>query len=392
VYYHTLVRLDESSIFLPTFAADADNLMEGLMPHGGPEVHWVDSARLLGSGIAMHLRRSMDRWSLPDVYATTSDSHLYEFCEDEIAKLTDDADPESPPDEAIEHIVNRLSRFRGDAASDNREIRSVVSTAITKLGWLSNRPIAENMRKSTVDFKQMRERPMTVYVVAPGKYLRTFATWLRTITTSWADACLHEAEGDVSVLGVLDEFKTSVGNLSSISTLNAMGAGYGVTLLTVNQDLNQLRKLMPDGWQTYLANSAFQMFCAPGAGDMVTSEHLSKMTGTIEVRSVSKSTGKPGPGFQIPVGPQGALNSLSAMTAGNGDQLNISQQGRRYMLPEEVREMSDTEALTFARGVKGVIRSGRRPYYEDPTYFMPDGKPKFDEDPYHAKKSKRRNG
>jgi type IV secretion system protein VirD4 len=164
-----------------SFAADADNLFEGLMPHGGPEVHWIDSARQLGSGGVMYLRERCDRWSLPDVYKTICSRDLHALCEIAI----DDPD-------VSDETKARLSRFAGQRAAEDREIHSIVSTAITRLGFLGNKPIADNMRESTVDFREMKKRPMTVYVILPGRYLATYAAWLRTITNSWADACLQE--------------------------------------------------------------------------------------------------------------------------------------------------------------------------------------------------------
>jgi len=202
-----------------TFASDPDNLMDGIMPHGGPEVHWIDSARQLGSGITMHLRETMDRWSLPDAYETISDRFLSQFCSDAIINR---ATSRAEGDDSADYVSARLSRFAGKEADENREIRSVVSTAITRLGFLGNKPIAQSLQKSTVEFKEMKNRPMTVYVILPGRYLAPYAPWMRIITNSWADSCLEEGQGEVPVLGILDEFRLAVGRLAAIDTLNAM--------------------------------------------------------------------------------------------------------------------------------------------------------------------------
>jgi type IV secretion system protein VirD4 len=328
-----------------TFAADADNLVEGLMPHSGPEAHWIDSARQLGSGMTMYLREACPNWALPDVYRTISSAALYEFCENAI-------DTKASPLTAM-----RLSRFAGKEASENREIRSVVSTAITRLGFLGNKPITHNMLRSTVDFKAMKQRPMTVYVILPARYLLPYASWFRTITNSWADACLEEGAGDVPVLGILDEFKTAVGNLNAINALNAMGAGYGCQLLSVIQDLNQLKELIPHGWETYLANSGFQIFFKPR--DWTTSDYISKMAGMVEVHSSSQSA--------------------------TDKSVNVSRgaQARRHLLPEEVRDIPENEMLVFVDRMTGIIRAGRRPYYESPEFAG-----RFDKDPYHDQSSR----
>jgi type IV secretion system protein VirD4 len=332
-------QLDPLSI---TFAADADNLMESLMPHGGAEVHWIDSARQLGSGLAIYLREACDRWSLPDVYRTVCSRELYRFCDNAITEG------------ASEYVGARLSRFAGNEASENREIRSIVSTAITRLGFIGNKPIADSLRKSTLDFREMRRRPMTVYVILPGKYLIPYAAWLRTITNSFANACLDEEKGDVPVLGILDEFKTTVGNLDVIAALNSMGAGYGVQLLTVIQNLGQLQELMPRNWETYLANSGFQIFGR--CHDWTSSEYLSRMSGDVGVHAPSR-------------------------TYGRDVNISLGSQSKKFLSPEATRELPDDEMLIFCDGVPGVIRAGRRPYYQSPEF---EGK--YDADPYHTKK------
>jgi hypothetical protein len=100
-------KLDPKS---PSFALDADNLAEGWLPFTGPDQHWIMSARKLASGLAMYLRTEINQWSLPDIYAVICNPHLYEFCEQAIKNGVPQA------------IANRLGRFAGEEARDNREI------------------------------------------------------------------------------------------------------------------------------------------------------------------------------------------------------------------------------------------------------------------------------
>jgi len=237
------------------------------MPHSGAEVHWVDSARQLGSGIAMRFRTNYPSATLVDVYTTICSSSLYAFCEKVIQTGGD------------QFLISRLSRFAGKEAEENREIRSVVSSAITQPSFLGNKPIAESLKASSVDFRQMRRRPMTVYVGLPGRYLASSAKWLRLITNSWANACLQEGRGSVPILGILDEFKTAVGKLGSIETLAAKGSGYGCQLLFVIQDILQLQDpgMYPKRWESFLGACGFKIFTAPR--DWTSSDYISRMTG-----------------------------------------------------------------------------------------------------------------
>ncbi len=134
-----------------------------------------------------------------------------------------------------------------------------------------------------------------------------------------------------------------------------LGAGYGFQLLPVVQDLNQLRELHPEGWETFLANSGFRIFFAPR--DKTTSDYVSDMAGDMEVRGVSKSL------------------STDRRTGETQVNLSFAQHGRKYLLPYETRNLGDGEALIFGENIPGVIRSGRLAYWLSKEF-------RFDPDPY----------
>jgi type IV secretion system protein VirD4 len=362
-------KLDPKS---KTFAVDADNLTEGWMPFTGGDQHWVVGGRKFTSGVAMHLREQMDRWSLPDIYGVICDPNIYSFCEHAVN------DPDTNP-----LVVTRLGRFAGKEAGENREIRSIVSAAIQGLSWVDNDPIADNMRCSTIDFNDMRKRRMTVYVVLPENYLMTCSSWMRTITNAFADACLQPGASQYPILGLLMEFATTVGNLNSVDTLNSMGAGHKCQLISEFQDLNQLIELKPKSWQTWLANAGFHAYLGAGIGDLFTAGHVSKMTGEIQIPSVSRTINdNQGQPFQLASGALDAVNrSLRSLSGAGGTQVSIGSRQRPYMLPEEIIELSE-EMLVFVEGLKGVIKAGKKGYYQDPEFTG-----RFDEDPFHAKRS-----
>jgi type IV secretion system protein VirD4 len=134
-----------------------------------------------------------------------------------------------------------------------------------------------------------------------------------------------------------------------------LSAGYGLQLLNVFQNLSQLKELWPQGFETFLANSGFQVYFAPR--DKTTSDYVSDMCGMTEVRNISKSMSE---------GPQGKLSI----------NLSYAQHGRNYLLPQETRALGGDEALIFGEGIPGVIRAGRRPYFLSPEFKG------YDPDPY----------
>lgn len=157
----------------------------------------------------MRLRTAFSGVNLTSLYKLISGPLLTEFVKDALANSKDD------------FIVERLARFAG-ADPDNKEIRSIVSCAITQLGFIGNKPIADSLSASTFSFRDMKKRPMTVYLILPGRYLASCSKWFRVIVASAVDSFLHEGERDIPVLAILDEFASAVRQLGVIETAMAL--------------------------------------------------------------------------------------------------------------------------------------------------------------------------
>jgi type IV secretion system protein VirD4 len=325
---------------------------------------------MLVSGVSMALRLMYSDAHLPQVHKFISGPDLFDFCR----QVQSD-----PPGD---FIVERISRIAAKGAEDNRETASIISAAITGLSFMGNIPISRSMSDSTINFRDMRKRPMTCYLVLPGDRSITCAKWFATIVNAWGNANMRDARQDVPLLGILDEFKTSVGNLAIIETMMGMAAGYGVQLLPIVRNLPELQELMPKGWETFLSNTGFKLVFPPG--ELTTSEYFSKLSGTSEVYSMSKAAREqPWTPLQIPNGMIDAINQKLRPGAG-GEPINIAPTGKPAYRPEDIRELGGDEMLVFGENIKGVIRAGRKPYYMDPEFAG-----RFDPDPFHKKKTAR---
>lgn len=366
--FNAVAALDPTSF---TYANKADNLAESWLPYtGNNDKYWIDGGRILVSGLAMYLREKFDTHSLPDIYGVICDQTLHDLCEKAISE------------DVSEFVVQRLSRFAGKFASESKEIRSIVSSAITGLAWVGNTAIANNMRESTVDLMDMRRMAMSVYAVLPSEYGITCAPWLRSLTNTWANVCLQEGQSEYKLLGYLQEFPTCVGKLNSIMTLNSLGAGHGCQLISEWQDLNQMVDLFGQNlWQSWLGNCGFVISLGTGKADMFSSTHFSHMSGQVEVPNVSRTVSDQGQGFQLSSGIVDGINrSLRGLGSGNGAQVSIGSRQKPYLAPEEIAEI-DNEMLVWVEKVNGVIRAGKKNYYDDPEFFG-----RADKDPYHVKK------
>ena len=358
-----LARVDPMKRLDPlsrTYGADGDNMAEALVPHDPHgESYFVNAARKLVSGVIMQQKKWFPNKTLVDVYHTLAGPELQFFALD---AMPGGSLWSSSPEHQF--IVDRLA-FAASAAPEDRHFQSVLSTANVAMQFIGNACIADSLSASTLELEDLTREPITGYLILPGQFLGGNTTnWFRLMAGSFVDAVMRSTYRTVPVLGLLDEFKSAVGRLGVIETAMGLGAGYGLQLLPVFQNLSQLQELYPQGWETFLANAGFRIFFAPR--DKTTSDYVSHMAGVGSVRGISKS---------ISVRPDGGLS------VGVG----YSEQQRPVFLPHETRSnLGPDEALVFGDfpGTGGFIRAGRRPY------FLPDKQGRnewagcYDPDPY----------
>lgn len=218
---------------------------------------------------------------------------------------------------------------------DERERSGVISSAQSHTHFLDSKRMAAVMGSSTFAWEALKAGRATVYLVLPPERLRTYRRWMRLMVGCAMRAMTRVAgRPDVRVLFLLDEF-AHLGRVAPIEDAVSLVGGYGVGLWMLVQDLAQLRKCYPDGWQTFLANAdVLQTF---GVNDWDTAEMMSKLTGeeTIRVVSESRSSG-------VTRGRTGASQEGSGATT--------AERGRRLMLPDEIRRMAADDSLLLMRG------------------------------------------
>jgi type IV secretion system protein VirD4 len=348
-YCPPLAQIDPMANLDPTsdrFGAESDNISEAtITPDQYGDNHWTNGARGLVSGLIMALKARWPKETMATVYRLVSGPDLFIFAQDACQTCATNG--------GGDFIIERLARYAAPGAAENRETLSIISTAITQLQFIGNKCISDSLSGSTLSFERMKTEPITCFLILPGEFLGgNCMKWFRLIVGTAVDSFMREPSRAVPVLGVLDEFKSAVGKLGVVETAMGLSAGYGLQLLNVFQNLSQIKELWPQGFETFLANSGFQIFFAPR--EKTTSDYVSDMCGVTEIRGVSKSMNE-----------RGNIN------------LSHAQQARKYLLPQEVRALCSEEALIFGEGLPGVIRAGRRPYY-----FSPEFKGRHDPDPY----------
>jgi type IV secretory pathway TraG/TraD family ATPase VirD4 len=174
----------------------------------------------------------------------------------------------------------------------------------------------------------------------------------------------------------MDEF-AQLGDLRIVKDAMALAAGYGVRLFPILQDLTQLKENFGDSWETFLANSAAQLYFAPR--EITSAEYISKLSGEKEVNVPSESAGEVSAG-QVKQG----FTGLS---------ISWNRQVVPELRPQDVMRLPENNFLRFSKG--RVHPELRKPYHcaikgphaLDQTCSEFHGL--YDPDPYHRPKKPR---
>jgi len=336
--FNPLAHLDPEA---SSFQADCDSLAQGLIVNDGDrDEYWSDAARQLLSGIIMH------------VVVTGGEE---EKTLNAVRKLVC-----APPGElrtvvrsALKsdrsgYVSSRLRQF-ATVDGDNRVLAGIVATAITQTNFLESKPIAESMSCSDFSFRDLKETPTTVYIVLPQSHLYAYSKWLRLLVGTALATLLEEEQGPIPVLVMLDEC-AQVGRLKEVESAMTLGAGSGVQIWAILQDLTQLKQLYGECWRTLLANSGVQQFFP--ADDAATKEYISTRCG----EAFSCSARLLWPEIRDECYTGGERVTASSASA--------SDAGRCFISFQEALPFKSEHFYLFAEGIDYPIEGQSTPYWE----------------------------
>lgn len=345
--YNPLTRLN---IHSPNVVADAAALAQALIVTQGRDPYFDDTARDLVSALMLYLASTLGpKATLP---------HLRKMVTDIAARGPDAAELLVAMGRSPHAFIRQpIGRFRDAEA---RDISSAINTAITQTAFLDDPALSDAARGgaltgSDLDLTQLKRRPMTVYLILPGRYMDAYARFLRLIITSAIDATTTEPGGH-PVLMILDEF-ARLEQLPAVSNAFGFAAGFNLQLWPFLQDVPQLQELYGKKWMSILANCGMVQFFTPS--DIETAEHLQRRGGTTTGESRSRSY------------------SVSVVKSERND---TRSENRMPLLPfERMMSLPHDQSVVFFAGKHDPFIAGRNPYWEIPRLTG-----MFDPDPYHG--------
>jgi type IV secretion system protein VirD4 len=243
-------------------------------------------------------------------------------------------------------IESLAARFVGESG----ELMSIRSTADTQTRWILSEPMRDDLKKPGVDFRKLKEKPTTVYVILPAERMRTHSVWLRLVVVSALRALYRP--GGLRTMLMIDEMP-ALGYLGPLEDAFGLVRGYKVQIAGICQDLVQLQALYKERWESFLANAGVVQGFTPN--DLTTAGWMSRRAGPTTLVAESKSE-----------------------SDGGSETTSWSQFERPLYLPHELIGFAKGSGLLFLAGLKHCVPF-LAPSYWDITLINKRAAP----NPYH---------
>lgn len=261
---------------------DAGLIADALIVPSGGDSHWDDSARNFLEGVILHVASSTlypdDQKNLITVrdlisgrYQQKRGKGSLDFLKKEMEENAKECEAQ---DEDLAAALESSSSDFFDKPENERG--SVLSTLRRHTKFLDYKAMREVLSGHGFDLSELKTAPngTTIYLCLPAGRMSTCNRWFRLFVNLALEALeREESKPDIPVLLCLDEFPV-LGHMRQIEVAAGQIAGFGVKLLTVIQDLAQLKAIYSDRWETFMGNAGVLIFF--GNNDVTTLEFIQK--------------------------------------------------------------------------------------------------------------------
>jgi type IV secretion system protein VirD4 len=340
--FNPLASLDPQS---PYFYDDAAALGEALIKVESKDPHWSESAQGLIVALIMweKLQRG-DQANLENVREMLTEPERVE------TYIGENGKPHERPTGGLRYTATQMaadggyeiaslaSRFAG---RDTNELSSIRSTGDTQTRWLLSKPMRDDLKKPGVDFRKLKDKPTTVYVILPAERMRTHSTWLRLVIVSALRALYRP--GGLRTLFLIDEMP-ALGHLGPLEDAFGLVRGYNVQITGICQDLAQLKALYEERWESFLANAGVVQGFAPN--DLTTADWMSRRGG--QTTLIASNTSE----------------NVSPGTGQRSEGTSWNQISRALYLPHELMGFAEGTGLFWLAGMANGVRFFAPPYWK----------------------------
>jgi type IV secretion system protein VirD4 len=303
--------------------------------HG--EAFWANGARTGFAGVGAWLAEtSGEPLTMGAIYRHLTDGDARSYFKKELA---------NPRLNLSTGCRTALSDFAGGSDNSFADIKKTITNV---LGLWLNPLVDAATATSDFDLRQLRTRPMSIYLGVSPDELERIAPLYNLLFQQLIDLnvrALPDENSAVPVLVILDEF-ARLGRASVIANAFSYVAGYGIRLLPVIQSRSQLRGVYGEHVaDEIVANCGVELAFTPK--ELRVANDLSERIGYVGQESVTKSL---------------TINGLLANRS-----KSVSEQRRALMLPQELMQFPSSKLILLRGGIPPII--GAKIFYYKGRFF-----------------------
>ena len=184
-------------------------------------------------------------------------------------------------------------------AAEDRLRSSLLATVAGAIDAYGDSRVLECSQSAEITAEWLLGGENTLYLCAPAdeqeRLAPLFVTLIAEIRAEvYRRAAVSDAAVDPALLIVLDE-AANVAPVPDLDVLASTGAGQGLQLVTIVQDLAQVHKRWPTAAETIVNNHAAKVL-GSGVGCPRTLDYFARLLGDEEIRQVSTSSQEGGSG------------------------------------------------------------------------------------------------
>ncbi|QFT63781.1 type IV secretory system conjugative DNA transfer family protein [Roseivivax sp. THAF30] len=312
---------------------------------GKGEAFWREEAKALIQGVMLHV-------AFDAAYSGRSDLGTVRDL------LLGDADQLSRLFQEMAKSPHQLIASTGSRSlqKDPKLLSNVMASTQAELHMMDSPRLREAMSDSDFRWEELKEKPMTVYLILPSDRINAFSRFLRLMVEQslTMNARNIEIKPDHPVLYILDEMP-ALGRLNMVEQAYGLMAGYSVQLWGIAQNVSQLKTIYGDNFETFIANAgAISYF---GSKDKMSAEYFSDLCGVTTVWNFSTALSN---ALSSNSGSGGYSNGSSTSTT---DTRAATQ--RKLAFPDELMRLNDRQQLVLIEDANPIMGNRLR-WYEQP--------------------------
>lgn len=244
----------------------------------GKDPHWDESAKNAIETLLLHVATGPyppQLKNLNTVYGLLSGKHL--GIDDLLEEMLDNTSLDGRIIAGARTLQEMSSKERG----------SVLSTARRHAKFLDYDGIQSVFAGHDFDLNELKTHKTTIYLVLPATRMSSCKGMLRLfINLTLGMVEVETTKPEYPILAILDELPV-LGYMKQIEDAIGQVAGLGLRLHCILQDLNQLKAIYKDRYESFMGNSGIiNVF---GTVDEFTSKWVSSYLGKTTIRTVERS-------------------------------------------------------------------------------------------------------